>query len=319
MSEEEAQMIQTMGKDEFAGPGGCNSKESCEAYCSQETNQEECGKFFGDNGKKKNDVEDGEGVEIMENFVGPGGCATKEECEAFCADGANSETCAAFFGTVGKREGEGEFQEESEYETREFEFDQQDREMKQGETKWELTEPSVDEPVFETKEYDPLGQSDFEDRGQWKEGETYEGEFGDKLNVEDWRNEGTNDYDYDFENSQKFDEYKTDFGSGSDFEEFDPGDSGFQFGSPPSGDGYQQFYEGIQVTPGGSVGGEGDGFGGDERGGGGEAGGGMSGGDGGGGTGGEQGLGPAIDAGFVESLKRFFYRASLKARGVLTL
>ena len=73
------------------------------------------------------------------------------------------------------------------------------------------------------------------------------------------------------------------------------------------------------MTPGGSVGGEGDGFGGDERGGGGEAGGGMSGGDGGGGTGGEQGLGPAIDAGFVESLKRFFYRASLKARGVLTL
>lgn len=74
-------------------PGGCISREECEAYCEQEENIEECIAFF---------VEAGfitpEEAEIFRKTggQGPGDCHGEEECEAYCNDPANQEQCFAF-------------------------------------------------------------------------------------------------------------------------------------------------------------------------------------------------------------------------------
>lgn len=62
---------------EFSGPGGCKSREECEAYCKEHA--EECG--FG-------------GGESGGGFSGPGGCKSREECEAYCKD--HQEECKNF-------------------------------------------------------------------------------------------------------------------------------------------------------------------------------------------------------------------------------
>lgn len=74
-------------------PGGCRSKEQCEAYCSQEGNMEECITFF-----EKAGVISAEELEMFRKTggKGPGGCQGREQCESFCNDPANQEACFAF-------------------------------------------------------------------------------------------------------------------------------------------------------------------------------------------------------------------------------
>lgn len=62
---------------EFHGPGGCKSREECEAYCKE--HQEECGSGGGSG---------------QSGFSGPGGCTSQEECMAYCTD--NPEACKDF-------------------------------------------------------------------------------------------------------------------------------------------------------------------------------------------------------------------------------
>lgn len=74
-------------------PGGCNSRESCESYCRNEANRDECFAFAEKNGLMK--------PEEIERFKktggkGPGGCNSKESCDAFCNNPDNQETCMAF-------------------------------------------------------------------------------------------------------------------------------------------------------------------------------------------------------------------------------
>lgn len=80
---------------ENAGPGGCVSFESCDAYCTRPENNEECFRFAKEHGLMP--PEELKKVERrMEKIVGPGGCRSREECDVFCRNPNNAETCLNF-------------------------------------------------------------------------------------------------------------------------------------------------------------------------------------------------------------------------------
>lgn len=105
MGEEEKvgaqKMLQALEKG--AKPPPCKGKEECDVYCSQEGHKEECIKFFVAAGFMSE--KDAEMMRQGGGFGqgpgqggpnGPGGCKTKEECDVFCNNPANQETCRKF-------------------------------------------------------------------------------------------------------------------------------------------------------------------------------------------------------------------------------
>lgn len=87
-------------------PGNCTSKESCEAYCHDLKNAEECIVFARATGME-GDTE-GPPPEVMRRFAQlaasgetPGKCTAKEACEAYCREEAHHEECIAFGKKIG--------------------------------------------------------------------------------------------------------------------------------------------------------------------------------------------------------------------------
>jgi len=109
------------------GPGGCNSRESCDNFCRQPENMKECMQFSVDEGKISQEEADflveqaqlhinqrnpgkpsrpkGSGeprldeeraTKILNEQGGPGGCKTMQECDNFCGNPDNMETCMNF-------------------------------------------------------------------------------------------------------------------------------------------------------------------------------------------------------------------------------
>lgn len=74
-------------------PGGCTSKASCDTYCQQPKNIQQCVDFAEAagfmNAKEAAMVRKTGGV-------GPGGCFGKDACEVFCAQGGNMAECLEF-------------------------------------------------------------------------------------------------------------------------------------------------------------------------------------------------------------------------------
>jgi hypothetical protein len=66
------------------GPGGCNSPEECERYCSDPANEEECRRPGGDQGPA---------IPSGSSIKGPIGCASSEQYTIYCSDPANEEEC----------------------------------------------------------------------------------------------------------------------------------------------------------------------------------------------------------------------------------
>jgi hypothetical protein len=84
-------MIQFLNSGET--PGGCQSKEECEAYCDNEEHIEECVTFAERAGfVSKEEAE----MARRTGGKGPGGCTGKEECEAYCNQEENFEECIEF-------------------------------------------------------------------------------------------------------------------------------------------------------------------------------------------------------------------------------
>ncbi|MDP3947630.1 MAG: hypothetical protein Q8Q41_03000 [bacterium] len=88
-------------------PGGCNSKESCGAYCGNSDHADECLDFFNRAGLT-GPAGEGQGVEQFRKFTEmvkkgetPGGCNSKESCETFCREESNFKTCVAFAEKMG--------------------------------------------------------------------------------------------------------------------------------------------------------------------------------------------------------------------------
>lgn len=98
MSAEEAEQAKQMMQSGFsAGPGGCQGKEECEAYCNEPTHQEECIQFAQQTGMMSSEeAQMAEQGRIMMQQGGPGGCRGQEECMTYCGDPSHLEECANF-------------------------------------------------------------------------------------------------------------------------------------------------------------------------------------------------------------------------------
>jgi hypothetical protein len=74
-------------------PGGCQSREECEQYCSQEDHIAECVEVFESVG-----VISSKEAEMFRKTggKGPGGCQGKDECDAYCNNPANQAVCFEF-------------------------------------------------------------------------------------------------------------------------------------------------------------------------------------------------------------------------------
>lgn len=74
-------------------PGKCDSKASCEAYCTADENFAECLGFA-----EKVGFVSGEDAAVARKTggKGPGSCKSKEQCESYCNDEAHAAECLAF-------------------------------------------------------------------------------------------------------------------------------------------------------------------------------------------------------------------------------
>jgi len=80
------------------GPGGCTTPTSCDAYCEDISNLNECLAFADDHGYEDQNIEDGRKIVAYLERGGqmPGGCRSERECEAYCSDFGHFEECIAF-------------------------------------------------------------------------------------------------------------------------------------------------------------------------------------------------------------------------------
>ncbi len=79
-------------------PGGCATKDACEAYCSDSAHASECIAFAEKNGLiKGKELEQAKKVlPLLQSGQTPGRCATKDACEAYCSDSSHTIECVAF-------------------------------------------------------------------------------------------------------------------------------------------------------------------------------------------------------------------------------
>ncbi len=86
------------------GPGGCTSKESCEAYCNDSKNIEECIDFGEKNGIiPPDELEEAKKVRdaLRKGASLPGGCKNKKSCDAYCGAPEHMEECITFAEAAG--------------------------------------------------------------------------------------------------------------------------------------------------------------------------------------------------------------------------
>ena len=91
------------------GPGGCTSKDACEAYCSDISHIKEC-VAFGEKHDLIPSRELAEAKKIVSALESgaklPGGCTSKDACEAYCSDSNHIEECILFAEAAGFMEGD---------------------------------------------------------------------------------------------------------------------------------------------------------------------------------------------------------------------
>ncbi|MBI4438015.1 hypothetical protein HY631_03650 [Candidatus Uhrbacteria bacterium] len=342
MSEEEANEARTMMTIMASGemPGGCQSKEACDAYCGDEANREECTAFALDNGLITQEeldrmVPEGE-------FAGPGGCASPDACKMYCEQEANYEECSSFFG--GETQGPPEEFDESfvgpggcttPEECMSYCSDPENGQACASFAGEELLEPEGFEETGERKE-ELEHQEEFEGQEFAPpefEGQTFEGqegrEFSPMLEQEyrepyEFQGEGDREFDgqetmepgefiepgeyqapyeqepYQYEGGQEDTEIHYNE-EGGGFEGFDPGAYELDFGTGPE----------AGLAPGGDTaeGAPAPAMGGEPQGGGAPA-----------PEGEPQSLAPMeANAGFAQSVRQFFSRVTSKAKTFLTL
>ncbi|KKW23837.1 MAG: Single-stranded DNA-binding protein [Candidatus Kaiserbacteria bacterium GW2011_GWA2_52_12] len=103
------------------GPGGCKGPEECRAFCGKPKNQQACAEFGRQNGappqgQSQNGVPPQQQGMLQRSepgdsrMTGPGGCSGREECQAFCSQSENQQTCAQFGRQNGDRTPQGDGQ-----------------------------------------------------------------------------------------------------------------------------------------------------------------------------------------------------------------
>lgn len=115
MSKEEAEHAKKFKRslEEGTTPGGCKTPDECKSYCSDIRNIESCLAFAKAQGIKDEHSEEGEKVfrYIKAGGAMPGGCTSRDTCDAYCSDFDHAEECLAFAEKAGltvTRGGEGD-------------------------------------------------------------------------------------------------------------------------------------------------------------------------------------------------------------------
>lgn len=95
---EEAKKVQTALKGGGKLPGGCRNKTSCEDYCQSGEHMEECLAFAEASGfLSSEELEQAKKfMPLMKEGLAPGGCKSKDECEAYCEGDEHFEECISF-------------------------------------------------------------------------------------------------------------------------------------------------------------------------------------------------------------------------------
>lgn len=98
MSAKELAAAKQFKKIGMIGPGDCDGKDSCDKYCSNPNNIEECITFA-----QENDLMSGKELEesqkvlaAIKKGIKPPACGGKEECDVYCSSPDNIEECMAF-------------------------------------------------------------------------------------------------------------------------------------------------------------------------------------------------------------------------------
>ncbi|MEK7579721.1 MAG: hypothetical protein AAB469_00830 [Patescibacteria group bacterium] len=133
VSEDHAEKTRKLARQakNFSGPGGCSTPEECKAFCDQPQNHSTCidfavsqgfmtqeeadrikqfrheaEKFREESGREREEFKPEVEVDpefdkekaklIIESEGGPGGCSSMEQCEQFCEQEQNHQTCFEF-------------------------------------------------------------------------------------------------------------------------------------------------------------------------------------------------------------------------------
>lgn len=99
MSADDARHAREFARLGGKGPGGCTSKEACEAYCEEGAHMRECIAFARQSGMMdERELAEAEKVAAYLDSGGalPGGCTGERACRAYCEDAAHADECVAF-------------------------------------------------------------------------------------------------------------------------------------------------------------------------------------------------------------------------------
>ncbi len=100
---EEAKKIQEVVRGGMKLPGDCRNKQACESYCRNTEHADECLAFAKQAGfiSEEEARQADKFLPYMKRGETPGGCQSKQECEAYCHIEGHFEACVAFGEKVG--------------------------------------------------------------------------------------------------------------------------------------------------------------------------------------------------------------------------
>jgi hypothetical protein len=85
------------------GPGGCDSADACDAYCSTISNLSTCLNFAQKNGFTTPDLTEGKKVlkYLQSGGQMPGNCTSKASCQTYCSNPSHMDECKQTFKAIG--------------------------------------------------------------------------------------------------------------------------------------------------------------------------------------------------------------------------
>jgi hypothetical protein len=107
MTDQEIKAAEKLMSGKLNGPGGCDSKESCEAFCNSMDVIDECVEFAEKNNLlPSNELEEIKKVQsALKRGVKAPPCKSKTECDAYCEDPSHMEECITFGAEAGFLQG----------------------------------------------------------------------------------------------------------------------------------------------------------------------------------------------------------------------
>ena len=98
MTEQEIKVAKKFLSNEIEGPGGCTTKDSCEAYCNNINHIDECISFAENNNLiPPEELEEAKKVQAaIKKGAKPPPCGNKKQCDIYCEEPEHMEECITF-------------------------------------------------------------------------------------------------------------------------------------------------------------------------------------------------------------------------------